>query len=201
MPVLDGAQIAERLKQRLEKLRSGEDVAKREVEALLTDEQIAEMNTAWAEQQQLRKQKRARTKEEEIALGWKSKRDIQIAAYERAIAHADVGILDTLDQLQRKVSVRRARVYLDSYFKASDEGKPHSVARNRAENDLTRARLKRIDAQTLGHQNQRDKVVSELEENLLKSIQREKTAAEHEQLELVKIHEKSLFGRLKKSGK
>jgi hypothetical protein len=126
MPKLDGTHIEGRLRERLEKLRSGEEVAKREIEALLSDRQIDAMDAAWAEQQQLRKQKRARTKEEEIALGWKTKREIQIEAYERAIAQADMAMLETLEGLQRKAEVRQARIYLDSYFKATKEGKTAS---------------------------------------------------------------------------
>ncbi len=53
MPVLDATHIAERLSERLEKLRSGEEVAKREIEALLSDEQVAAMNVAWEAQQAL----------------------------------------------------------------------------------------------------------------------------------------------------
>ena len=88
MPKLDGTQIAERLQGRLEELRRGEDVAARDLRALLTTEQQAAMDAAWAEQQVLRKQKRARTKEEEAALGWKTKRDIHIAALDSALREA-----------------------------------------------------------------------------------------------------------------
>jgi len=108
MPKLDGTQIVERLHGRLEELREGKEVAARDLKALLTSGQVAAMDAAWAEQQELRKQKRARTKEEEAALGWKTKREIQIEAYERAIAEADDGMLDTLEELQRKDQVRQA---------------------------------------------------------------------------------------------
>jgi hypothetical protein len=74
MPKLDGTHIADRLKGRLDELLRGEEVAARDMKSLLTDEQQAAMDAAWAEQQMLRKQKRARNKEEEIALGWKTNR-------------------------------------------------------------------------------------------------------------------------------
>jgi hypothetical protein len=64
MPKLDGTHIAERLKGRLEELQQGKEVAARDLRALLTTEQAVAMDAAWAEQQELRKQKRARTKEE-----------------------------------------------------------------------------------------------------------------------------------------
>jgi hypothetical protein len=201
MPKLDGTHIAERLNERLEKLRSGEEVAKREIEALLTDEQVAAMNAAWEAQQALRKQKRARTKEEEIALGWKTKREIQIEAYERAITEADDGMLETLEELQQKASVRQAKIYLDSYFKATKEGKTADVARKLANNDLTRAGLKRVDGQVVGHQSKRDREVWEMEQQILGRIRSEMTPEELEQLELAEEHEKALREKGKKLGR
>jgi acyl-CoA thioesterase len=201
MPKLDGTHIAERLNERLERLRNGEEVAKREIEALLTDEQVAAMNAAWEAQQALRKQKRARTKEEEIALGWKTKREIQIEAYERAITEADDGMLETLEELQHKASVRQAKIYLDSYFKATKEGKIPDVARNLANNDLTRAGLKRVDGQVVGHQSKRDREVWEMEQQILGRIRSEMTPEELEQLELVEEHEKALREKGKKLGR
>jgi hypothetical protein len=198
MPKLDGTHIEGRLRERLEKLRSGEVVAKREIEALLSDRQIDAMDTAWAEQQQLRKQKRARTKEEEIALGWKTKREIQIEAYERAIAEADAAMLATLEGLQDKAKVRQAKIYLDSYFKATKEGKTPDVARNLANNDLTRAGLKRVDGQIVGHQSKRDREVWEMEQQILGRIRSEMTPEELEQLELAEEHEKAIREKGKK---
>ena len=201
MPKLDGTQIEGRLRERLEKLRSGEEVAKREIEALLTDEQVAAMNAAWEAQQALRKQKRARTKEEEIALGWNTKREIQIEAYERAITEADDGMLETLEELQHKASVRQAKIYLDSYFKATKEGKTPDVARKLANNDLTRAGLKRVDGQVVGYQSKRDREVWEMEQQILGRIRSEMTPEELEQLELAEEHEKALREKGKKLGR
>lgn len=71
MPKLNKIQIAERLHLMLESLRAGKEVAARDLKALLSDEQNAILESAWAEQQALRKLKRARTKEEQTALGCK----------------------------------------------------------------------------------------------------------------------------------
>lgn len=198
MPALDGTQIADRLKQRLEKLRNGEEVAARDIRVLLSDEQVAAMDAAWAEQQELRKQKRARTKEEEAALGWKSKREIQIEAYERAIAEADNGMSETMEQLQRDAQVRQARIYLDSYSKAVKDGKSIDVARNLANNDLTRAGLRRLDGQVVGHQNKRDREVWEMEQQILQRARSEITTEELEQVELAEEYEKAVAEKLKK---
>ena len=78
MPKLDITHIAERLQERLTDLKAGKEIAAREIRALLNDEQLTAMDAAWTEQQALRKKKKARTKEEELALGWKTKREIHI---------------------------------------------------------------------------------------------------------------------------
>ena len=201
MPKLDGTHIIERLQGRLEELRSDREVAARDLRALLTEQQVIAMDAAWAEQQQLRKKKRARTKEEEIALGWKSKREIQIAAYERAVDEADSGMIDTIEQLQRKDTVRQARIYMDSYSKAMKEGKTNEIAKNLANNDLTRAGLNRVDGQKVWHQSKRDREIWEMEQQILGRIRGEMTQEELEQVEILEEHEKTLRSKGKKLGR
>lgn len=198
MPKLDGTHLPQRLAERLADLRAGKEVAARDLKALLNNEQIAEMEAAWEEQQLLRKQKRARTKEEEVALGWKTKRDIHIEAYERAVAEADNGMSETMEQLQRDAQVRQARIYLDSYSKAVKDGKSIDVARNLANNDLTRAGLRRLDGQVVGHQNKRDREVWEMEQQILQRARSEITTEELEQVELAEEYEKAVAEKLKK---
>ena len=64
MPKLNKIQVADSLREKLDDLRNGKEVAARDLRALLTDEQIVAMDAAWSEQQALRKLKRARSKEE-----------------------------------------------------------------------------------------------------------------------------------------
>ena len=204
MAALNKGQILDRLRNRLELLRQGEDVAARDLRALLTHEQIAAMDSAWAEQQVLRKGKRARTKEEEAALGWRSKRDIQIEAYERAIEEGEKGSLqDMLDELKR-VEVRRARVYLDAYFEALKEhqGNRH-IAENIANNDLTRAGLRRFDEAMRIPEKQlkRDRELREMEEGIIRRLKSQMSPDELEQVQLLEGHEKRAADFWKKRGK
>lgn len=89
MPKLDATHIAERLRSRLADLEAGAEVAAKDIRALLTKEQQAAMEAAWAEQQELRKIATARTDEEKQALGWKTKRDIHTEAYKQAIENSE----------------------------------------------------------------------------------------------------------------
>ena len=146
MPKLDGTHLPGRLAERLADLKAGKEVAARDIKALLSDEQIAAMEAAWAEQQELRKGKRARTKEEEKELGWKTKREIHIEAYERAVEEANDGVLKEFERLQKEATKRQMRIYMDTMAEALKEGKDKGVAKNLANNALTQAGLQRMDA-------------------------------------------------------
>lgn len=198
MPKLNKVQIADRLSERLDDLRNGKEVAARDLRALLTDEQIVAIDAAWAEQQALRKLKRARTKEEEQALGWRSKREIQIEVLEQVVRQADDQMLEALMELQYKAEVRQARIYLDGYSKARAAGKTEAEAQSIANNDLTRAGLPRVDGQVVRYTNQRDREVWALEDKLREQLRNEMTAEELEQIELLEAHDRAWANKLKK---
>lgn len=200
MPKLDGTQIAERLQGRLEELRRGEDVAARDLRALLTTEQQAAMDAAWAEQQVLRKQKRARTKEEEAALGWKTKRDIHIAALDSALREAQDAEVAAWEKRGYDAEVRQGRVYFDELKKETDAGVDLKTAKTRANNALTRAKLKRLDGQLIGTQGltQRDREIREMEDAIQQKSESEMDEYEREQLELLREHEKAVLENRKK---
>ena len=172
MPKLDLTHIAERLQERLTDLKAGKEVAAREIRALLNDEQLIAMDAAWAEQQELRKKKKARTKEAELALGWKSKREIHIEAYENALNEAGDLQVGAWKKKLRDAEIRQARIYFESYGKAIDKGKDAITAKNIANNDLTRAGLNRLDHETVSRFSKRDKEVNKMEDALLEILKK-----------------------------
>lgn len=202
MPKLDGTQIAERLKGRLEELQQGKEVAARDLRALLTTEQAVAMDAAWAEQQELRKQKRARTKEEEAALGWKTKRDIHIAALESALREAQDAELAAWEKRLHDAKVRQGRVFFDELSKQRDAGVDMQTAKTRANNALTRAGLRRLDGELIGTQglNKRDKEIRAMEDAILQKAESELDDYERDQLELLREHEKAVLENRKKRG-
>ena len=197
MPKLNGSQILERLDKRLEELREGKEVAAKDIRALLTDEQVAAMDAAWTEQQDLRRKKRARTKEEEKELGWKTKREIYIDAYEKAIAEANEGLLETLEEMERRAKIRQARIYLETYSNAKKSGKSEEVSKNLANNDLVRAGMPRVDGLKVWYKNERDRLIREMEDKNTAKTKSEMTAEELEQIELMEAHEKALAKKRK----
>jgi len=166
MPKLDGTQLVERLQRRLDELLRGDDVAARDLKALLTDNQISELDMAWGRQQALRKEKRARTLEEQAALGWKSKREVQIEVLKRALAEAEENELSSIEERFNKANVRQAKIFLQSYSEARAAGKDSTAALTAANNDLTRAGLARLDGLRVNTHIKRDEEVAELERKL-----------------------------------
>jgi hypothetical protein len=166
MPKLDGTHIADRLQRRLDELIRGEEVAARDLKSLLTDEQAAAMDAAWAQQQVLRKQKRARTREEEIKFGWKTKREIHIEALSQALREAELNELAAWQKKAYDAEVRQGSVYLDELKAQTDAGVDTRTAKTRANNALTRSKLKRLDGQMVGTQglNKRDREIREIED-------------------------------------
>ena len=201
MPKLDGTHIAERLKERIAKLKNGEEVAARDLRALLTDEQTAALDAAKKAQQELKKAKRARTKEEEKALGWKSIREIHIEALEAALKEAEEDEVGAWEKRLRDAEIRQARIYFDTLGNEIKAGKDLQTAKNKANNDLTRAGLRRMDGQIVGHLSKRDKEISELEAALIQQATDKLDDYEKEQLELLKAHNKAVEENRKKRSK
>jgi hypothetical protein len=203
MPKLDGTHIADRLQGRLEEMRLGKEVAARDLRALLTAEQQAAMDAAWEEQQELRKKKRARTKEEEVALGWKSKRDIHIDALTAALKEALANELAAWEKRLHDAEVRQGRVFFDELSKQVKDGVDMQTAKTRANNALTRAGLRRLDGQLIGTQGltPRDREIRAMEDAILQKAESEMDDYEREQLELLREHEKAVLeNRKKRSG-
>jgi hypothetical protein len=200
MPKLDGTHITERLKRRLEELRRGEDVAARDLRALLTSEQEAAMDAAWAEQQESKKNKRARTKADKAAFGWKSKRDTQIEALEAALREAQDGELAAWEMRQHDAEVRQGQVFFNELGKQLDDGIEMRTAKIRANNALTRAGLKRLDRQSIGTQSltTRDREIRAMEDAILQREENKFDDCKREQIELRKELEKAAAENKKK---
>lgn len=191
MPKLDPFQISSRLHDKLEDLLAGKEVAARDLKVLLSDERLAAMEQAWAEQKALRKKKRARTKEEEAALGWKSKRQIQIDAVEAELAMHHENAEAYLEKEMFETELRGARIFMDAVCKATSEGKTLDQAMNTANNDLTRAKLQRTDGYVSRRLSSRDREILELEQSIMQKLESEMDGYEREQLELLRDTERA----------
>lgn len=203
MPKLDGTHILERLTKRIEQLEAGDEIADKEIRSLLNDAQRAELDSAWEQQQQLRKNKRARTEQEQQELGWKSKRQVRIEVLKAALKTAWDGIEAEFDRLKDQAEIRGAKIYFETLIQALKDGKDKQVAENLANNAMTRAGLRRMDGQQVGQQGltKRDREIRAMEDALLEKAVSEMDDYEREQYELGQKHENALRERGKKLGR
>jgi hypothetical protein len=131
-------------------------------------------------------------------LGWKTKRQVHIDAYEQALAAANDGMLDTLAALQRQAQVRQARIFMQTYAQARKNGKREEVARNQANNELTRSKLTRVDGKKTQFKDRRGREVWVMEQAILARTHSKMTEEEREQMDMTVAHEKT---QRKKSNK
>lgn len=200
MPKLDGTHLTDRLQSRLDQLLQGEEVASRDLRVVLTAEQQVAMDAAWEVQQQLRKKRRARSKEEESALGWKTKREVHIEALTAALQDAKDSEVDEWQRRQVAAEVRQARIYFDELGRQLEAGVEVQAAKTRANNELTRSGLRRLDglASESAGLTRRDKEIREMEEAILKDAESTLDQAELEQLDLLRQHEKAVAEKVRK---
>ena len=166
-------------------------MAIRDLRALLTTQQTAAMDAAWQQQQELRNKKRARNEEEQHALGWKTKREIQIDVVKQALSEYEGNELEVLKKQLEGKTVKQSNIFLREFFSARKGGKEFWSAWSWANNELVRAGLPRIDTQVVNHVSKRDREVREMEEQILARIRSEMTDEEREQDDMLRKCEKT----------
>jgi len=184
----------ERLERRIHQLELGEEVAAKDIKALLSAEQQQQLVDALAAQVALKKNKRARTDAEKQALGWKSIREVRLDVLRSALKAANDDLLADYQRRLREKEVRQANIYLREYSDARKADKSVFAAQGTANNALTRAALRRVDGQGVNSMSQRDREVFAVEAQLKERIRSEMTAEELEQLDMLEgleRHEKT----------
>jgi len=151
----------------------------------------------------LRKKKRARTKEEEIAFGWKTKREIHIEAMQSALNQAQGVELAAWEKRGHDAEVRQGSVFFNELNDQIDAGLDMQTAKTRANNALTRAGLRRLDGGLIGTQglSPRDREIRAMEDAIQQKAESEMDDYEREQLEFLREHEKAVLENRKKRGR
>jgi hypothetical protein len=170
LPKLNTEQLMERLERRIHQLELGEEIAAKDIKALLSAEQQQQLVDALAAQVKLKKTKRARTDAEKQALGWKSIREVRLEVLRSALNAAHDDLLSDYQRRLREKEVRQANIYLREYSNARKVDKSIFASQGAANNALTRAALPRVDGQAVRSLNKRDKEVFEMEEELKRRI-------------------------------
>ena len=187
MPKLNPTHLPERLKSRIEQLERGEALEARDINALLNEQQQKALADAWAAQQALRKQhKPPKTDAEKAALGWKTIREVRLDIYRQALAEAQNGLVNGIEELQQQREIKAARVFMDAFSEAGKTGKNAWSAGNIA---LTRAGFNRVDGFSNRGLSKRDREIRAMEDALRERFEAEMTDDEREQLELSREHD------------
>ncbi len=116
MPKINNIHKLDRLRERIEQLENGVEVAIRELNTLLTKQQQQQIKNAWEEHLKLRKNN-ALAKSE-----YKTMRDIRIDVLKAILSEMKLNAVEDFDKLLNEREVKAAKVFLDTYFEAKDNG-------------------------------------------------------------------------------
>jgi hypothetical protein len=197
MPELDETHTLLRLQRRIAELEAGDEIAKRDIYAVLDKQQQQELEFELATQQALKKQGRAKTDKEREAAGWKTIREVRLGVLRRALVQAEPNELAAWKKKLHDSEVRGARIYLEAFSEARTAGKTTHAAHTWANNELTRAGLSRLDRRVVGDKSARDIAVWELEEKILQRVKSAMTAGELAELAWYEEHLKEVAARRK----
>jgi len=188
VPKLNTFQILARLEGYIKRMEAEEDVALRDIKAILGwvgDEYVAWIDEEKERQRELKKTRRARTEQEKVEFGYKTIQQILLDAMLRARNKLEESLLEELDKEQKRAEIRQANIYLSAFSKARKEGKSLESAKAWANNELTRAGLRRVDGQQVGPRSRRDREVWEIEDALEEQFYNEATKEEQEQYDML----------------
>ena len=180
MPKVKASDLCSRIIKRIEQLERGEEVAAKDIKAVLTSEQQQEIEAAWTAQQALRDAHGRVTEAEKAALGWKTKREIRLEVLRKARGQALDNILADLEAEMEKKELRATRIYFDTLKVAEQKGMTPEQAANLANNALTRAGLRRFDRRGVDYINYLRRHNDRLEEELKRKLGIDLTPEEEE---------------------
>jgi hypothetical protein len=188
MPKLNATHLPSRIQDAIEKLERGEEVEAKKDKTLLNDEQRKALDDAWAVQQALRKtHKPPKTEEEKQRIGWKTIREVRIEIYRQALEQLQANVVDDTKKLQKQKESKAAKVFMDAWSKAIDEGKRGASAESAGNIALTRAHLRPAAPMV----NARDKEIQKLERQILEQAEDRLTEQEREHLDWLRNGKKA----------
>jgi len=185
MPKLDSTHTASRLQKRITQLEANEEVAAKDIKAVLDISQQHQLEQAWDAQRKIRKLVNTRDEAAKKLAGWKTKREVQIEVLKEALERAEGALVDDLEELMHKKEVRSSKIYMDNFFAALDKGKSTEQAKSEANAALTRSHLRRMDGSDFSVGSARDKSVREIEEELIAQIRKNMTPEQFEQQQMI----------------
>jgi len=176
MPKLEADHLIDRLNRRIEQLKNGELLVAKDINNLLNKAQQKCLKDNWSKQLELRKiHKTPKTEKEKKLINWKTIREVRLEVLEQALAEAQDGLLESFEKRLKKKEIKRAKIYLDTYFENTKNGVDKATASLRANNELKRHGLRRLDGMRVVNNklDKRNKEIMEMEEKIKNSDENE----------------------------
>jgi hypothetical protein len=131
----------------------------------------------------------------EERFGWKTKRDIRIELMQQALTKLNHNIIAEIEKEQYQREVKAAKVFMDAYFKADDEGKNADSEANLA---LQRSGFPRTDLRSSKGIAKRGREIQQMEEDLISKFESAMTSDQREQLAMSREFDQQTIGTRKK---
>jgi len=169
MPKLEIEHLIQRIQNRIKQLKNDKLLEARDINVLLNAKQLKELKSSWSKQQALRKiYKTPITEQDKKRIGWKTIREVRLDILNKALEEAYSNLPKSFDKKLYNKNIQQAKIYLKTYFNEIEKKTDKTQAAIRANNELTRHGLQRIDGmqrRKVGL-SKRDKEVREMEDDL-----------------------------------
>jgi hypothetical protein len=176
MPKLEIEHLIQKLQKRTKQLENGKLLEARDINVLLNVKQLNDLKNYWSKQQALRKtHKTPITEQDKKRIGWKTIREVRLDILNKALVDANDSLLGSFEKRLKALEVKRDKIYMKEVNKNIKDGVDKTTAALRANNELIRHGLQKIDRMRnnkLGF-SKRDREIREMEDDLRKRVELE----------------------------
>ena len=169
MPKLEIEHLIQKLQKRTKQLENGKLLEARDINVLLNVKQLNDLKNYWSKQQALRKtHKTPTTEQDKKRIGWKTIREVRLDILNKALVDANDSLLGSFEKRLKALEVKRDKIYMKEINKNIKDGVDKATAALRANNELSRHGLQKIDRMQnnkLGF-SKRDREMREMEDDL-----------------------------------
>ena len=169
MPKLEIEHLIQKIQKRIKQLENVKLLEARDINVLLNAKQLKELKNNWSKQQALRKIHRTPiTEQDKKRIGWKTIREVRLDILNNALVDANDSLLESFEKRLKALEVKRDKIYMKEVNKNIKDGVDKTTAALRANNELTRHGLQKIDRMRnnkVGF-SKRDREIREIEDDL-----------------------------------
>ena len=168
MPKLEIEHLIQRIQKRIKQLENGKLLEARDINVLLDAKQLKKLKNSWKKQQAFRKiYKTPITELNKKRIGWKNIREVRLDILNKALDDTNDDLLENFEKRLKNLQIKRDKIYMREFTKNIKDGFDKTDAVLRANNELTRHGLQRIDGMKKKVDlSRRDREVRKIEDDL-----------------------------------